>query len=234
MVTGGRAPAHEQFLDGIGGQPRAGLHALSELEYVDRVIGLANWSGNDLRAFYDLEAALLLGMKDARGHKADALRAARSDASDAETLVEVRRARALRDGLRERLARATADIARERRRMGSSPSHWAHLAHQVRLYPERALVNGALEIRFITMVRDLPAALDYGLLLLLAANRPFGGALRQCALAECGRFFLYEKPTTGRARTRYCSEEHRLKYHAQDAKNRVRRMREKRARRRRR
>lgn len=44
--------------------------------------------------------------------------------------------------------------------------------------------------------------------------QPFGRALCRCRLKSCGRFFLEQKPRTGRPQRLYCSREHMLAAHA--------------------
>lgn len=51
-------------------------------------------------------------------------------------------------------------------------------------------------------------------LLLTDDSRGFGRALCRCRLKDCGRFFLEQKPATGRPQRLYCSRAHMLAAHA--------------------
>lgn len=53
------------------------------------------------------------------------------------------------------------------------------------------------------------AALIYALRLVLDPNKPFRRRLRQCKLAECGRFALVKPPSSrGKPRDYFCCDEH--------------------------
>lgn len=60
-----------------------------------------------------------------------------------------------------------------------------------------------------------PEALRTAFALALADDaQPFGRALCRCRLTSCGRFFLEQKPATGRPQRLYCSRDHMLAAHA--------------------
>lgn len=99
-------------------------------------------------------------------------------------------------------------------------------ASRVVLVPSFELSRGALEVKHQHLPQDLDAGLAYVLALLLDKTRPFREALCCCRFAGCGKFFLSERTPTGRARRVYCSREHMEAAHAQDARQRVRRYRE--------
>ncbi len=62
--------------------------------------------------------------------------------------------------------------------------------------------------------------LAYALALLIDVDRPYGRDLRRCQLEGCGAFFLLER-TRGRARERYCSEQHMTEAQKPTASHRV-------------
>lgn len=64
-------------------------------------------------------------------------------------------------------------------------------------------------------------------MLLLDESRPFGKDLCQCRLDGCGRFFLAQKPRTGRPQRLYCTREHMLEMHARESTRRAKESREK-------
>ena len=62
--------------------------------------------------------------------------------------------------------------------------------------------------------------LGYAIAMLINDALPYGRDLRRCKLDGCGAFFLV-KPTAGRRRERYCSENHMRAAHKPDASDRV-------------
>lgn len=95
----------------------------------------------------------------------------------------------------------------------------------LRLVPEHLLVlrnivmtprweaTGA-HLEFWLLVESPDALRTVFLLMIADDSRPFGRALCQCRLKECRRFFLEQKPATGRPQRLYCSREHMLAAHA--------------------
>jgi hypothetical protein len=68
--------------------------------------------------------------------------------------------------------------------------------------------------RYVRDFRTLKSALSYAVMLLLNLNKPFGAALCQCRLSDCGRFYAATKnPKGGPANRNYCSAEHRAIAH---------------------
>lgn len=64
-------------------------------------------------------------------------------------------------------------------------------------------------------------------MLLLDESRPYGKDLCQCKLDGCGRFFLVQKPPTGRPQRLYCTREHMLEVHARESTRRAKESRDK-------
>ena len=65
------------------------------------------------------------------------------------------------------------------------------------------------------------AVVLYASLLLLDLSRPYGRDLCRCQLPCCRKFFLAVRPSSGRARRSYCSEEHMLQAHSAGSSRRV-------------
>jgi hypothetical protein len=70
--------------------------------------------------------------------------------------------------------------------------------------------GGQWLIKWHTEFRDLRAALDYALTLVLSPDEPYLTKLCRCSYSECDRVYLAEKnPKGGPANTVYCSDVHR-------------------------
>ena len=80
-------------------------------------------------------------------------------------------------------------------------------------------------LRFRRIPKDLWSALAYVLQLLLRPETTYGDNLCRCNLNSCGIFFTMERKS-GRPRRLYCTAKHLHEAHSIDARDRVRRYRE--------
>jgi hypothetical protein len=92
--------------------------------------------------------------------------------------------------------------------------------------------HGKLIARLIYKHESPAAAIAYGTLLMADEGRPFRRDLKQCQLKGCGLFFFAsDSPAqTGRNRSRFCTPEHMHEHHKSTGAERVRRHRERQAR----
>jgi hypothetical protein len=86
-------------------------------------------------------------------------------------------------------------------------------------------VDGGLTLRFAYSFCSDSDLTTLGVILLEDTERPFKEKLCQCRLESCGLFFFEVKPPTGRPQRKYCSEEHMLMAHDQNAPNRMKKRR---------
>jgi hypothetical protein len=78
---------------------------------------------------------------------------------------------------------------------------------------------------------SLGVAMGYAFVLLLDPTKPFGKDLCRCGYSKCQKFFFVQKvPGVTRVRRRSCSAEHAVLMDAEDAANRMARLRTKRRR----
>lgn len=79
-----------------------------------------------------------------------------------------------------------------------------------RLLMRPAFVAGmdTVEVSYRYYPADFEAALGFVLMLLVDKHRPYIGNVCRCKYADCQRFFLAIKSTTGRPRRDYCSASH--------------------------
>lgn len=72
------------------------------------------------------------------------------------------------------------------------------------------------------LLLDWVSFASYFFALLLDESRPHANDLCQCKLEKCERFFLVQKPATGRPQRLYCTREHMLEAHALQSTQRAR------------
>jgi hypothetical protein len=91
------------------------------------------------------------------------------------------------------------------------PEHLLTL-HNISIMPKWEPAGAHLD--FWVPINSPDALRALFVLMLADDSRPFGGALCRCRLDGCGRFFLEQKPATGRPQRLYCSRKHMLAAHA--------------------
>jgi hypothetical protein len=97
--------------------------------------------------------------------------------------------------------------------------------HVVHLRPLLRKVPGGLSLTSYYQFATELDLVKVGQILLIDRERGFLAKLCQCQLEECGDFFFEVKPATGRPQRLYCSREHMLRAHDENASARMARRR---------
>lgn len=95
----------------------------------------------------------------------------------------------------------------------------------VHVRPILRKVSGGLSLASYYQFATELELVALGQILLIDKDRGFLEKLCQCQLEECGDFFFEVKPPTGRPQRRYCSREHMLRAHDENASARMARRR---------
>lgn len=117
-----------------------------------------------------------------------------------------RDAKALRSRVRDALSTASSSLATARRKRRKAIDG---MLDGISVETDLCLkADGRVEHqhRYKPVHHDSAIALLW--MFLLDPGRPFGNELRQCALPDCGRFFLAQKNPSGGPRRKYCSTDH--------------------------
>lgn len=170
------------------------LTPISEREYVQRALDLANWTGQDYSRFRDLEAAVLVSTRDVASDVASRPADPDHPYTSGAASTGRERAIAIRDLFRKALQEIAADIQSVRRAAKDRPV----ASGQVIAIPVMRLVGRELEIGYVFWSLHVVAALNLIEGLLLDRQRRIGDDLRQCRLATCGQLFLLERKANGK------------------------------------
>jgi hypothetical protein len=191
------------------------LQPLNQEQFIEEALHLANWEGDDFHEIYDFMARLECGAANVRADRSDwTLEGVEGD-------VVRRRVLEMRDDWRRKLA----SMAHNMRQFRALAYRETFPLPQMLVRPR--LIDGQLiETRYY-LPDTVVAALEFVQVLLLATNLEFGDRLKRCQLEGCGRFFL-QRQGWGRARSKFCNEEHGKEAHLAAARDRMRAMRERR------
>lgn len=197
------------------GAALATLRPITERDYVMRGLDLANWDGEDIKAFERIEERLLVG-----GDWPDGVRVLQPNHENG---VGCARGRFYRDLLIRALSEVFGGLPRVRidqvdrsvkgplTRPWPDPSAYDQPDYRQRLGGQVATIIVAssdgdhLELGHVYRPGTTFAAIDLVMWFLTAADRPFRAEFRQCAWEQCFNFFLAEKPKAG-PRRRYCGK----------------------------
>lgn len=187
------------------GAALAQLKPISERDYVHRGLELANWDGEDLDTYQQIEDRLLVGGGWDPG--VTPLQASAEDAIDQDY------ARYYRD----LMIRELIPMFDERPRIRTwqldlnvkgpltaptppsrgAPDYGARLGGNVATILVATRKGKRTEVGHVYRPDTMFAAIDLVMWFITAADRPFRTELRQCKWEQCFNFFLAEKPKSG-------------------------------------
>jgi len=187
---------------------------LSEEEFLDRVIGIAN--ARHQEELHALETQLVSGLKLEEPQVFFYARQAPLTPKLRETQERLRKNL---DLIRNTPQKAPRLLENELRLAGDG----------IAIRPSYVVTSEGVEVFYRYYPVSLEAALGYGLVLLLDKDRPYGKDLCRCRLEQCEQFFLAIRPAMGRPRRDYCCKGHLAMAHNRDSADRVRLHRERKA-----
>lgn len=186
------------------------LKPISERDYVQRGLDLANWDGTDSAKFAELETRLLIGGQWDAGVNVLQPRELTNDDHYSGQFY--------RDILIRELSRLLSKPPRVRpreidlnmRTPLDVPLTEKQLDYARRMGGRVAAIlvasanTSGTALGYVYRPENLHAAIDTVLWLLTATDRTFRNELRQCKWDRCFNFFLAEKPKSGGPRLSYC------------------------------
>jgi hypothetical protein len=190
------------------------FQALSEVEFLQRVIDLANRTKDDA----PLEAGPASHAEEHPQTETRRLNLSRARPAEIEEFPErlsfswhapmgefVRETQ--RRVVRAMLEPIAADIEAERRKARKAPPTRL-AAGGIAMVPVDEFANGSLQTKYIWMPYDLRALVQWARSRLLVKDRPYGDMLAKCAYEPCGNFFLSRPglPRRGRPNVKYCPD----------------------------